>query len=171
MMMLVRLWHHYIGFLIAPSVLFFALTGAVQIFSLHEAHGDYRPPPLIAALSAIHKDQVFKAGDDDHAAGGAAAHHHHHDDDDDAGPPPPAAGASSNATAPAAVAALDHDHHAHAPRLGTALLKWFFLAVAAGLAVSTCLGLWIGLTNMKRRGIALALLAAGAVIPVVLLMI
>jgi len=55
----IRIWHMYIGILIAPSVLFFALTGALQIFSLHEAHGSYEPPALLEKLSRLHKDQVF----------------------------------------------------------------------------------------------------------------
>ena len=54
----IRLWHSYIGILIAPSVIFFALTGALQIFSLHESHGTYTPPALIEKLSSMHKDQV-----------------------------------------------------------------------------------------------------------------
>jgi uncharacterized iron-regulated membrane protein len=57
----VRRWHFYIGMFMAPSVLFFALTGALQIFSLHEAHGAYVPPPIVEKLSSVHKDQVFKA--------------------------------------------------------------------------------------------------------------
>ena len=44
---------------IAPSVLFFAFTGSLQLFSLHEAHGSYQPPALIAALGTVHKDQRF----------------------------------------------------------------------------------------------------------------
>jgi hypothetical protein len=71
-MVSIRRWHSYIGLFIAPSVLFFALTGAVQLFSLHEAHGSYQPPVLLEKLSSIHKDQVFELG-------------HHHDDD---GPAP-----------------------------------------------------------------------------------
>ena len=43
----IRRWHTYLGLFIAPSVLFFSLTGAVQLFSLHEAHGDYTPAPLV----------------------------------------------------------------------------------------------------------------------------
>jgi hypothetical protein len=64
----IRTWHTYLGILIAPSVLFFALTGALQIFSLHEAHDSYVPPQLLEKLSSVHKDQVFalKAHDDDH---------------------------------------------------------------------------------------------------------
>src|SRR5579875_2201996 len=107
-MLLIRRWHGYIGALIAPSVLFFALTGAVQLFSLHEAHGDYTPPPILVKLASVHKDQVFKAG-------------HHH------GPPP-------GARPEAAVAHQDDDDHAMP--LKTALLKWFFLVVALGLAAS-----------------------------------
>jgi hypothetical protein len=59
----IRRWHSYIGLFIAPSVLFFSLTGAVQLFSLHESHGKYRPPPILEKLSAVHKDQVFALGD------------------------------------------------------------------------------------------------------------
>src|SRR5580698_2249190 len=86
-----RKWHAYIGLLIAPSVLFFALTGALQIFNLHEAHGTYTPALLIEKLSAVHKDQVFEASHDHSApndappsalAGGPAADHAGHDEDD-----------------------------------------------------------------------------------------
>jgi hypothetical protein len=75
--MSIRTWHTYLGILIAPSVLFFALTGAVQLFSLHESHGSYQPAALVEKLSALHRDQVFaqKGHDDD-------AHEHSHDQDD-----------------------------------------------------------------------------------------
>jgi hypothetical protein len=59
----IRRWHSYIGLFIAPSVLFFALTGAAQLFSLHEAHGNYEPPAIVEKLSSVHKDQVFEFGD------------------------------------------------------------------------------------------------------------
>ncbi len=63
----IRTWHTYLGILIAPSVLFFALTGDLQLFGLHESHGTYVPPPLIEKLSSVHKDQVFAQKDhDDH---------------------------------------------------------------------------------------------------------
>jgi len=140
----VRQWHFYIGMLIAPSVLFFALTGAVQLFSLHEAHGDYTPPPIVEKLSSIHKDQVF-----------AASHHHH----DEAAPKP--------AAAPAGPPPADDDKL----KLSTLLLKSFFLIVALGLTASTALGLWIGLTHPRNGRIAWMLVAAGAVVPIVLLLV
>jgi hypothetical protein len=71
----IRRWHSYIGLFIAPSVLFFALTGAVQLFNLHEAHGSYHPPVLLEKLSSVHKDQIFALG-------------HHHDSAPDDQPSP-----------------------------------------------------------------------------------
>jgi hypothetical protein len=120
-----RHWHAYIGLFIAPSVLFFALTGALQIFNLHEAHDSYTPPPLIQKLSAVHQDQVFEASD---------AHHHAPGDDDKV------TGA-------------------------TLALKWYFCAVAVGLAVSTLIGIWMGLTQIRRKGLAWILLIAGTLLP------
>ena len=61
-MLNIRRWHSYIGLFIAPSVLFFSLTGAAQLFSLHEAHGKYQPPAIVEKLSSVHKDQVFAFG-------------------------------------------------------------------------------------------------------------
>ena len=78
----IRHWHSYIGLFIAPSVLFFALTGAAQIFNLHEAHGQYVPPALLEKLSSVHKDQVFAFGDHHTAEPPAAAHEQAHEDED-----------------------------------------------------------------------------------------
>src|ERR1700722_17285147 len=61
LMLTLRQWHTYIGAFIAPSVLFFAFTGALQLFSLHEAHGAYTPPAAVEALGRIHKDQTWEA--------------------------------------------------------------------------------------------------------------
>jgi hypothetical protein len=131
-MMRIRQWHSYIGLFIAPSVLFFALTGAAQLFSLHEAHGKYEPPAIIEKLSSVHKDQVFEFGD--HHGQAAAA-----------------------------------DEHEDKSELSTLLLKAFFLLVACALALSTALGLWMGLTQMRRKPVAWMLVAAGTLIPIVLL--
>ena len=147
----VRQLHTYIGLFIAPSIMFFALTGSLQLFNLHESHGAYSPPPILERLGRVHKDQVF------------ALDHH----DDDAGPPP----VSGKAHVGAAGAAAHHHHHDDGPKLHTYLLKWFFLAVALGLVVSTSLGLWLGLTHVRRNRLGWGLLIAGAAIPLVLLLI
>jgi hypothetical protein len=140
----IRTWHTYLGILIAPSVLFFALTGALQLFSLHESHGTYNPPPLLEKLSSVHKDQVFAQKD--------------HDDHDH---PEPGAGNDEHHHAPT-------DDHDAAPSLGTSLLKWYFLVVSLALTASTLLGLWMGLTQIRRKRTGWWLLLVGTVAPVVL---
>ncbi len=142
MTMTLRRWHLYIGIFIAPSVLFFALTGAVQLFSLHESHGAYDPPPIVEKLSSVHKDQVFRLGHRRPPGPPRTAPQ---------GPPPGG----------------DDDKAASA----TLLLKTFFLIIAAGLTASTLIGLWMGLSRPANRRPALALLLAGAAIPVLLLLL
>jgi hypothetical protein len=52
--------HLYIGIFISPAILFFAITGALQTFSLHETTrgSDYKPPTWIATLAQLHKKQT-----------------------------------------------------------------------------------------------------------------
>ena len=57
--LLIRQVHGYLSAFVAPSVLFFALTGALQLFGLHEARDGYHPPALIEKLGRLHKDQAF----------------------------------------------------------------------------------------------------------------
>ena len=147
----IRQWHSYIGLFIAPSIMFFALTGAMQLFSLHEAHGSYQPPTLIEKLGSVHKDQVFALGD-------------HHP-----APAPPAAAGQPDSSASAPADTKDDDDDKVA--LPTLILKWFFLLVAVSLILSTVLGLWMGLVYTRRKGVAWSLLVAGALIPVVLLLV
>jgi len=146
----IRLWHFYIGMIIAPSVLFFAVTGALQLFSWHEAHGNYTPPPILEKLSSVHKDQVFKAG-----------HHHDHAE-------PPLAAAAPGA-GPAKAAPADDDDKLSGPTL--ALKAYFFWVVAGGLTLSTLFGVWIGVTHPTRKRTAVILLIVGAVIPIGLLIL
>ncbi len=163
-MRLVRQIHAYLGLLIAPSVLFFALSGGLQIFSLHEAHGGYRPPALFKTMAALHKDQV------------TAEPGHHHD-----GPPPPSAGQKQDGDAHAgppdngtpAKGKPDGggDPDAHKPKASTLVLKLFFEVVVAGLFTSTLLGLWIGLSFTRTPRLSWSLLAAGVVIPVLIALI
>ncbi len=142
LLMQIRAIHTYVGLLIAPTVLFFACTGVLQIYNLHQAHGDYTPPPIIEKLSRVHKDQVFALG--------------HH------GPPP---GASSHAPKPAGPPPGAKEHHAE---LATTLLKAVFAAVAVGLIGSTCAGLWMALRQPAKRRLYLVLLLIGAAVPLVL---
>ena len=138
-----RVWHSYLSVFIAPSVIFFALTGALQIFNLHEAHDGYRPPVLLEKLARVHKDQVFEQEE-------------RHE------PPPPAA--AGDAPPP------PHEEEA-GPVLLTYALKWFFLLVALVLTTSTTLGLWIALTHITRKRVSALLLGGGCLVPLLLLIL
>lgn len=179
-MMSVRRLHQYIGLFIAPSILFFAFTGALQLFSLHEAHGAYRPPVLIEKLGSLHKDQRFSAkGKRQPAPAGAAkaaapeehdhadADHDHadadHDHDHDA--------AAAPASPSAAKAKAGDPKALSAKPFKEAALKWLFLAVAVGLFLSTLMGVWLGLTYARSKPLAWALLLAGAALPVLLVVL
>ena len=144
-MLTIRQWHSYIGAFIAPSVLFFAFSGSLQLFSLHEAHGAYTPPAALEGLGRVHKDQMWEAP----ARAGPA----HADDDHDhhAGP-------------------ARHREEPAAPWPVMAL-KWLFAAVAVGLMASTLLGLWLAIAFSRRKAVVLGLFAAGIVLPLGLVLL
>ena len=52
--------HLKIGNFATPALLFFAITGAMQTFSLHETTqgSDDKPPAWIATLAQLHKKQT-----------------------------------------------------------------------------------------------------------------
>jgi hypothetical protein len=74
--------------------------------------------------------------------------------------------------------ASDADHqpsHAatrsKAPPTRALVLKWLFLVVAVSLMISTCLGIWMAVTSSRRKGVVWSLLALGAALPVLILVI
>jgi hypothetical protein len=142
-----RRWHAYVGLFIAPSVLFFALTGTIQIFNLHEAHGSYHPAVLLEKLSAVHKDQVFEEPHDQSAPDHDATH-----------------AAAGGGDQPAA----DEEEK---PSGSTYALKWFFTVVSLGLIGSTLIGIWMGTTQIRQKGLAWTLLIVGVLVPIGLLAI
>lgn len=153
----IRRWHTYIGLLCAPTLIFMCLTGAAQLFSLHEAHDGYHPYAWVEKLSSVHKDQVLE-------------HHHDHDHGPAAASPQPAADSTDT----------DHDHdqdqdqdheHDESTSAGTLALKVFFLLVSLGLTASASLGIWIALTQSRRRSLCWVLLGGGTILPVLLLIL
>ncbi len=144
----VRRIHTYLGLLIAPSVLLFALTGALQIYKLHEAREGYVPPPVVEKLGMVHKIQVYKARGKR--------------------PGPPAAEAAKATATPAAAKPAE----AKAPakeKLATTLLKAFFLLVSIALAAATVLGAWMAVAYGREKTLSWILLGVGTVIPAVLI--
>ncbi|MCX8498259.1 MAG: hypothetical protein ORN25_02735, partial [Caulobacteraceae bacterium] len=52
---LLRDLHTYLAVFFAPTILFFALTGSLQVFGLHEGHNNgYQPPAFVEKLSQVH---------------------------------------------------------------------------------------------------------------------
>jgi hypothetical protein len=144
-MMTIRRWHAYIGAFTAPTVLFFALTGAAQLYSLHESHGDYEPPAILEKLSSVHKDQVYAFG-------------HHHK-------PPAQEGA------PPKLASSPQQDAEEKTEPSTLALRAFFLVVALCLVTSTTLGLWMGFTQTRQKRSLWILFIAGVLIPAGLLLL
>lgn len=144
-----RKLHHYVGVFLAPAILFFAFSGAVQTFSLHEdkGWGGQPPPAWLAWMASVHKDQTLP-----HAK-----------------PPKPAAKPDAAAAKHADDHADDHHEGSHGP--SPVPLKIFVLLLAIGLITSTLLGLTIALTNRAMRRTSILLLAAGTVLPLLLLVV
>ncbi|MEP7008260.1 MAG: hypothetical protein ABI810_19935 [Sphingomonas bacterium] len=145
-----RQLHHYVGVFLAPAILFFAFSGAVQTFRLGEDKGWGGPPPApLVWMTSVHKDQTLPhAKPEKPAARPEAVKAAAHDDDHDG----------------------DHDHQA--PRGPSPLpLKIFVVLLSLGLITSTLLGITIALTNRAMRRTSIAMLIAGTVLPLVLLLV
>jgi hypothetical protein len=145
---LLRRWHMWMSVFVAPSLIFFALTGVLQTFRIPDQAG---APVIVQKLARVHKDDVFavkpprpKRAD---AAPGA---------DRRAGP---AAAAPGSAPPPAK------------PRSkpSTEAAKWFFAFASVLMGVTSAVGLWMALAHGRERRIAWALAVAGTLIPVVIL--
>ncbi|MBN8809573.1 MAG: hypothetical protein J0I47_15240 [Sphingomonas sp.] len=52
-----RRWHNYIGVLLAPSILFFSLSGFIQVVGWQDQR-DPRPPAWVSWMAGIHKHQA-----------------------------------------------------------------------------------------------------------------
>ena len=152
---ILRKLHLYFGLFIAPALLFFAFTGAMQTLSLHEAAGtSYTPPTWLARLGQLHKDQNIvprKARAPRPPAPSAT------------GIPGPSAQPSSTKPAPPPETLASKERE-HLPE------KVFFLAVALGLFTSTLTGITMAYTYERNRLLVTALLLAGIVIPLILLL-
>jgi hypothetical protein len=151
-----RLIHLYTGVFIAPALLFFAFTGALQTFSLHETTrgSSYKPPAWAVMLAQIHKKQtpivpVRKLPPPDKQADKATQ------EKTQTSPTPPTETPKPSGEAP--------------PKSHNPLpLKCFFLLVSIGLFVSTLSGLYMSYKYIRNRRLITVILLAGIIIPVLL---
>ena len=164
----VRLTHLYFGVFITPALLFFAFTGALQTFSLHETTrgSSYTPPAWAETLGQIHKKQTpIVAPKKPQPAEAAPTHtdnpdklHHDHGDAKSAD----AAASSPTAQQPPAPPTPKHN---------PLPLKIFFLIVAIGLFTSTLTGLYMSYKFIRNKALITALLLAGIIIPIAMVLI
>src|SRR5580704_5156744 len=154
-----RLLHLYLGVFCAPALVFFAITGALQTFSLHETTkgSSYKPPKIIAQLSQLHKKQNLEVpasklrppapeGDKGDKFEG------HKEKSESAPKPTPA---------PTPLA----------PIKNLLPMKLFFLLVSTSLLLSTITGLYMSYTFVRNKAAITAILVAGLVIPILLTLI
>jgi hypothetical protein len=135
----IRQLHVYVSLFVAPSLIFFAATGALQTFRIPDQK---TAPVVVQKLARLHKDDVFavKPPQPERPKAG-------HD-----GPPKP-----EKPKPPA--------------RPATEVMKWFFAAVSGAIAITTCLGVWMGLEHGRRKPLLWAVLIAGAATPVLIAML
>ena len=138
----IRALHFYLGVFFAPLIIFFAFTGVLQVFKLHEA---YRATPgsqgdWIAWFGNFHKEQAWI-------------------------PPRPA---------PAKAAAQPAgEGKGQPPREKDSVwsrpMKWLVAAMGLALAGTSCLGLYMAFSFPSRRRNCTLALAAGIVVPLLLM--
>ena len=125
----IRLCHYYAGVFFAPWLIFFAFTGVLQVFKLHES---YRQVPgaqgdWIAWMSQVHKEAALI--------------------------PPKAAPAK---------APPPHEEK-------SSPFKWFAALMGISLIGIALAGLWIAFNYPRRRRSFAITLAAGIIVPMLLL--
>ena len=144
-MLRLRSLHRYLGVFFMPSILFFAFSGALQTFGLHESKQRGVPPPVawIAAIAAVHKDQ--------HLPEPAAPR-------EQGAMPGPAPEAQHKGGNPEGVSALP-------------LLKVFTLLMSIGLGITSLIGMYLSVSNQRTRKVATAILLAGVLVPLGMLLL
>jgi hypothetical protein len=133
---LLRDLHTYLAVFFAPTIVFFALTGGLQVFGLHESRDKaYAPIPIVEKLSQVHIHMLYQLK------------------------PPRPETAKPSAQSPESQKPIPK----RSPSLTT---KIFFGCAAAGLTLASLLGLWIGLTQGRLRKVSAMLAILGAAMPI-----
>lgn len=166
-----RLIHLYLGVFTAPALLFFAFTGALQTFSLHETTrgSSYKPPAWAVTLGQIHKKQTTVVPVRRPAPSDKPADRPDKPNDKPTDKPTIDKSQSAPSAAQPAPNAPSKTPEAPGPKPHNTLpLKIFFLLVAIGLFVSTLTGLYMSYKYIRNRTLITAILIAGIVIPILL---
>lgn len=149
---LLRDLHTYLAVFFAPTILFFALTGSLQVFGLHEGHDNgYTPPAFVEKLSQVHIHMRYEMKPRR---------------------PEPVKSTISQAAKPSEPSPVKAAEPAKpkAKRGPSVATKAFFGAAAIGLTLASLLGLWIGLTQGRLRKVSAILAVLGAALPFALVL-
>jgi hypothetical protein len=162
-----RLIHLYLGVFTAPMLLFFAITGGLQTFSLHETSrgSDYKPPAWLASAAQLHKKQTMvmpmrrpraipPATDATDATRGA----------------PTADSASTGDAHSRPSADASAEHRGDRPGKNLLPMKIFFVLVSLGLLISTLTGIYMAYRYSRRPRLISVILASGIAVPLLLLL-
>jgi hypothetical protein len=153
---LLRQIHLYVGIFISPMLLFFAFTGALQTFNLHETTqgSSYKPSTFIMTMAQIHKKQTWMLPPSKTRPVQRGT---------DVKPDGTKPDASKVEKAPAAPPTPAAPQKSHLP------MKILFLLVSVGLFMSTLTGIYMAYKFNRSKLLVTGLLLAGIVVPLVLL--
>lgn len=148
-----RLAHHYVGVFFAPTILFFVITGGLQMFGLHEASrgSSYVPPAILIHLSQLHKKGTLYLPQ--RKAAPSAQIKADEPRTDPKSDPPKAPSPPPTSSAPNPLP-----------------MKMFFAATALALFTSTGTGLFMAWQCARRKTLVFGVLLAGIVCPLLLLL-
>lgn len=163
-----RVVHLYLGVFTAPMLLFFAITGGLQSFSLHETTrgSSYTPPAWLASMAQLHKKQTTVVPvkrprppeTQPVAADPAAA---------SLMPSP----VNSSPEALAATPSSQPLQRAEAkPKKNLLPMKIFFGLVSLSLLISVLSGLYMAWRFTRKPGLFGTTLFAGIIVPLLLLL-
>ncbi|MEP7185182.1 MAG: PepSY domain-containing protein [Rhodanobacter sp.] len=157
-----RTIHLYLGVFTAPMLLFFAVTGGLQTFGLHESGrgSNYKPPAWLATMAQLHKKQTIVVPARRlrlASASGAPASTGQKRSPELAQP------SASSAPAPS------HHDETNGPAKNLWPMKIFFAVVALGLLVSVLSGLYMAWRYSRRPRLFGTILGAGVIVPLLLL--
>lgn len=151
----IRAAHLYLGVFSAPMLLFFAVTGGLQSFSLHESTrgSSYMPPAWLASAAQFHKKQttVMPAR---------------------RRPPEAAAAKTAETARPDASrpSSPDAGRAKPQPERNLVPMKTFFALVALSLLLSVLSGLYMAWRYSRKPALFGTVLLAGVAVPLLLML-
>jgi hypothetical protein len=179
--------HLYLGIFTTPALLFFAITGALQTFSMHETTqgSNYKPPAWIRSLAQLHKKQTTQVpprrarpvGSEnargerqrgDPASRGAAIGPTDGTRTTSSGAAVPTQAQPGSSRQPKAGEASGQSASS-APQTSHLPMKMYFLLVSLSLVTSTLTGIYMSYKYSRGWWVLTGLLVAGVAVPLLLL--